>query len=273
MPDLYLRIADQPEDVLSAIAEAMNTRAADPQMRAICASYPEKLPRPGATVVEIGCGNGASSARIIETLAPDTFTGIDPSPGLLELARTRFAGHDGVRFAPGEAVATGLAGASVDIVVAHTVFSHLADPAAALAEAFRVLRPGGMLAVFDGDYATTTVALGEDDPMEAAMVMARRNLVHDPYVMRRLPALLRTTGFDLTGTGAHGYVQTDRPDYMRTLIDRGLAAASRAGAVGDGFVQGISSEADRRIADGTFYGAILFVSLVARKPRSARPAA
>ena len=49
-----------------------------------------------------------------------------------------------------------LPAASFDAAVAHTLVSHVRDPLAVLAEAARVTRPGGCVAVFDGDYASLT---------------------------------------------------------------------------------------------------------------------
>jgi SAM-dependent methyltransferase len=54
------------------------------------------------------------------------------------------------------------------VVVFHTILCHVPGPHLALAEAARVLRPGGWLAVFDGDYATTTLALHPSDPLQAS---------------------------------------------------------------------------------------------------------
>jgi ubiquinone/menaquinone biosynthesis C-methylase UbiE len=45
-----------------------------------------------------------------------------------------------------------------DIVILHTLISHADDPARVLGEARRVVRPGGTVAVFDGDYASLTFA-------------------------------------------------------------------------------------------------------------------
>jgi hypothetical protein len=63
-----------------------------------------------------------------------------------------------------------------------------------LAEAHRVLRPGVELAVFDGDYATATVAIRANDPLQACVEHAIATLVHDPWLVRRLTALIRSAG-------------------------------------------------------------------------------
>ena len=51
-----------------------------------------------------------------------------------------------------------------DAVLFHTCLCHVPGAEKAVAEAFR-MRPGGKIAVFDGDYATTTFAIGENDPL------------------------------------------------------------------------------------------------------------
>jgi ubiquinone/menaquinone biosynthesis C-methylase UbiE len=55
--------------------------------------------------------------------------------------------------------------ASVDAVVAHTFVSHVQEAVTVLKEAGRVVKPGGLIAVFDGDYASLTFAL--DDPVQS----------------------------------------------------------------------------------------------------------
>ncbi len=266
MTDLYLSISEQPEAVLDAIAASMDDRAKDPAMQEICASYMGRLPGPGARVLEIGCGNGASTEALLQATSPAHLTGVDPSEGLLVRARARFHGRDGLRFATGDAADTRQSDAVFDLVVAHTVYSHLPDPAAALAEAFRVLKPGGTLAVFDGDYATNTVALFDGDPLQAAMTATQRNLIHDCYIMRRLPALMEDAGFHPPQCTAHGFVQTQRADYLRSLISRGVNAAAKAAEIGQNLSEAFQTEATRRITNGTFFGAILFISAVATKP-------
>lgn len=266
MADLYLSISTQPDSVLEAIAASMDDRANDPAMQAICASYMGRLPKPGAKVLEIGCGNGASTALLLRAIDPSEMTGIDPAEGLLDRARKRFAGRTAVNFTVGTAVKTDQPDAAYDVVVAHTVYSHLPDPRAALAEAFRVLKPGGTLAVFDGDYATNTVALFDGDPLQAAMIATQRNLIHDGYIMRRLPRMMEDAGFERSRTEAHAFVQTQNPAYMKSLMARGVAAAAKAGDCGLDLSEAFITEAARRAENGSFYGAILFISATTQKP-------
>lgn len=266
MPDLYLRIAEQPDDVLDAIAQGLDSRAADPAMQKACEEYMSKLPRPDAEVLEIGCGNGAATAHIVKHVAPSRLTGIDPAEGLVARARDAFRDRHGVSFSVGDAVETRQKDEDFDVVVAHTVYSHLPDRDAAIAEGRRVLRPGGTMAIFDGDYAANTVALFDGDPLQAAMQAVERNLIHAPYVMRSLPRRLTDAGLNVRETASHGFVQTDAPEYLVNLIGRGVDAASMSGEFSPDLAEGFKREAERRSAEGTFYGAMLFLSVIAEKP-------
>ena len=235
-------------------------------MKAICARYMARITLPeGARVLEVGCGNGAATKLIMQHVKPAQLVGIDPSLTFIDMAGEAFAAEPRVSFALGDAVATGQADACFDLVIAHTVYSHLFDPERALAEARRILRPAGQLVIFDGDFATLTVALFDGDPLQAAVGAVLRNVVHAPYVMRRLPALVTAAGFSMQSVESHGYVQTSSPDYLLTLLSRGAHAAVKAGEITQDFVDGFDREARRRVANGTFYGAMLFLSLTARK--------
>ncbi len=103
----------------------------------------------GGTLLDIGTGTG----RILELLAPRVRQGlgVDASRSMLALARSRLAGpdfaHCGVRLA--DMYRLPLATGSFDIVVMQMVLHHAEDPDLVLAEAARVLRPGGRLLLID----------------------------------------------------------------------------------------------------------------------------
>jgi SAM-dependent methyltransferase len=193
--------------------------------------------------------------------------GVDPSPVFVARAREFAARLDRVSFEVGDGRELRFANDDFDVVVFHTTLTHIPQPERALAEAFRVLRPGGTLAVFDGDYATITVAIDELDPLQTCIEAVKGEFLHDPWLVRRLPALLRSAGFTLVGCRSHGYVQTEHPEYMLSLMDRGADALSTSGRIGTELSAGLKSEARRRAEAGMFFGFIAFASLLARKIR------
>jgi ubiquinone/menaquinone biosynthesis C-methylase UbiE len=268
MVDVHTRITKQPQAVLDTIAQSMTTRAAEPAMRRICANYMGLIPSGAAgRVLEIGCGNGAATKLLMANLEPDALVGVDPSPAFIDMSRSAFVDDPRASFHVGEAGATREQDAQFDLVVAHTVFSHLPDPDGALAEVHRVLKPGGSFVVFDGDFATTTVELFEGDPLQAAVMAIRRNIVHAPYIMRHLPHRISSAGFTVDRVEPHGYIQTSSPDYLLSLLGRGVDASIYEDEIGDDLAEGFKQEARRRVDAGKFYGAILFLSIHAEKPR------
>ena len=134
MTDLLTRIEEQPREVLDAIARSMNIRASEPAMQSICARYMGQIAVRGDRVLEVGCGNGATAKLIMEHLNPARFVGIDPSSVFIGMANETFAGQPRVTFELGDALTSGQPDTFFDLVIAHTVYSHLVDPEGALAE-------------------------------------------------------------------------------------------------------------------------------------------
>jgi ArsR family transcriptional regulator len=104
---------------------------------------------PIGRLVDIGTGTG----RMIELFAPraDQALGIDRSPEMLRLARAKLAeaGLDAVELRQGDMYALPLASNSADTVIIHQVLHYAQNPAAAVAEAGRLLGPGGRLLIVD----------------------------------------------------------------------------------------------------------------------------
>jgi hypothetical protein len=56
--------------------------------------------------------------------------------------------------------------------------------------------------------------------------------VHDRWLVRRLPALVRLCRLDLVGFRSHGFVDAIEPTYMLTVVDRGADLLSQQGLIG-----------------------------------------
>ena len=267
MPDPYSQITEVEPAVLEVLIDAMELRAADPRQREIREELFAQVSIPqGARVLEAGCGSGAVSRELARRREVAEVVGLDPSPVFLERARELAAEIRNLRFDEGDGRSMPYREAEFDAVVFHTCLTHVPGPERALAEADRVLRPGGILAVLDGDYATTTVALGDHDPLQACADAAMAGLVNDRWLVRRLPAIARAAGFEIGRTDSWGYMQTSPADYILTLLDRGADLLVGSPGVGPALAEELKREARRRVEQGSFFGFIAFAGLVAHKP-------
>jgi ubiquinone/menaquinone biosynthesis C-methylase UbiE len=105
----------------------------------------------GAQVLEIGCGTGNLTQRLKQAQPGAKLTGMDPDPRALARAGRKVGHAPGIRFDRGYAQELPYADGSFDRVLSSMMLHHLDDDvkAAAVAEAFRVLRPGGSVHVVD----------------------------------------------------------------------------------------------------------------------------
>ena len=220
----------------------------------------------GARVLEIGCGTGAICRLLAARPEVGEVLGVDPSPVLLARARELASGIRNLSFREGDGRDLPLPGASFDVVVVHRVLSHVPDPEQVLGQAFRVLRPGGWLAVFDGDYATITLATGEPDPLQVCVAAFIPAYITDPWVVRRLPGMVHAAGFAEGRLRSHGFVQASEPDYMLSIAERGADALAAAGRIGPELPAALKAEAHRRVQARSFFGHVAYASLTARKP-------
>lgn len=105
----------------------------------------------GGHVVDIGCGAGFHLGVFAETARG--VVGVEPHPPLAERARQRWSGVPAIEVRDGTAQRLPMEDASADVVHARTAYFFGPGCEPGLAEAERVLRPGGVLAIVDLDLA------------------------------------------------------------------------------------------------------------------------
>jgi len=266
MPDIYATIREAPTAALENIARILEIRAADPQQVEMRTDYLAAVQlAAGGRVLEVGCGTGPVTRALTKAFPTSAVVGIDPSPWFIERAVQLAGGIPNLEFHEGDATRLPVADETIDLLVFHTTLCHIPDLAATLAEARRVLRHGGSLAIFDADYSSTSAANAAADPLQASVAACVDAIVYDPYLTRKLVPAVKRLGLAVRRFRTHSYHGVGDATYLVTIIDRGADALAEQGTIGRELADALKAEARRRVDLGTFYGHLTYASLIATK--------
>jgi SAM-dependent methyltransferase len=153
------------------------------------------LPR----VLDAGCGPGSITLGLASAVAPGEVVGIDVQSAQAEQARARALEHgiSNAGFETASIYEVPFPNGSFDVAFANGVLMHLREPARALAELRRVLRPGGIAAIRDPDFGALLFAPASPllERWLAVRVRVRLHNGGDPFLSRHYRRLLLEAGF------------------------------------------------------------------------------
>jgi len=201
---------------------------------------------PGVSLLDVGCGPGTITADLAARVAPGSVTAVELTDAALNLAHAEIRTHKltNVSFATSDVHRLAFPDDTFDVVHAHQVLQHVADPVQALREMRRVCAPGGIVAARDADYGGFIwhPRLPALDRWLDLYDRAARANGGEPDAGRRLLSWAQQAGFDdITATGSiwcfataetrqwWGQMWADRilhSDLAHQLVDSGMATTA-----------------------------------------------
>jgi SAM-dependent methyltransferase len=186
-------------------------------------------PQPGDVVVDLGCGPGGTLAALASRDASVRLLGVDLAATRLVEAAGRVGTVAAVMVRADLTRPLPLRDGCADVVVCHNVVELLPNPAGLLAEAARILRPGGRATLSHTDFAGLVVH-GADPALTDRVVAAYANVAQpwmghvDPYAARRMPGLATAAGFVVDRVDGHVLASHRIDGVGRLRLDEIVAA-------------------------------------------------
>ena len=151
---------------------------------------------PGQRVLDVGSGPGHQAFEMSSVVASNgQVDGTDPADSAIEIARRRCSDLSNVSFQVGDATKLPFANSIFDAAMSSQVFEYLEDVPGALAEMFRILKPGGRVLIHDTDWGATLWRSSDEERMARIMRIWDGHLA-DPHLPRTLGQRLGAAGFE-----------------------------------------------------------------------------
>jgi len=209
----------------------------------------------GTRVLEAGCGVGAQTVPLARGSPGALFTSVDCSAESLIQARSRVdrAGLSNVAFGQADIFNLPFGEGVFDHVFVCFVLEHLRDPALALANLKKVLKPGGTITVIEGDHGSAYFYPQSSHAQKniQCLVTLQERMGGNALIGREVYPLLADAGFaDILVSPRMVYVDATRPDLVEGFTRQTFIAmveGVRDEAIGNDLITG--SEWDRGIRD------------------------
>lgn len=209
--------------------------------------------QPGQTIVDFGCGPGYAAIEYARRVGPSGHVhAMDINQPFLDHARkiideACLAGRITLHRLDG--LELPLAPGSADRVIARNTIIYVADPVETFTGFHRILRPGGLAHVIEGDWGMMSVEPVPEDDWQALLRTSRWAWPH-PLIGRQLHGVARRAGFGEIAVRMLG--EPDTTGRLSGMIANAIGYARTAGKLEAGRIDRIEAMINEARADGTY---------------------
>jgi ubiquinone/menaquinone biosynthesis C-methylase UbiE len=184
--------------------------------------------RAGERVLDIGSGPGLLANEIAALVGRNgRVCGIDTSEDMLTMSRKRCADQSWTEFKKADATNLPFPDQSFDAAVSTQVYEYVADIPHALAELYRVTRPGGRVVILDSDYGSLVIHTQNDALMARVLSAWNEHFAH-AGLPRILSRQLRDAGFIVR---ERDVIPMFNPEYRENTFGKGALGLMASFAV------------------------------------------
>ncbi len=216
--DPYQSPDTQDPAILNAMIQRLEDRGENDLFNSFIDQYLETVNfEKTKAILDLGCGTGAVTRRIASKAPASTITtGVDISQTLLDVARKK--SDDSIQWKHYEGKTLPFPDESMDLVILHTLLTHVPDPVETLKEAKRVLSPSGKIIIFDADYASTTYAINDFHKGREIDLKLLSAVVHNINVCRAMPTHISNAGLTLDDHTGHIIAEAGKGDFWLSSV-------------------------------------------------------
>ena len=234
--------------------------------------------KPGLCALDLGCGPGTISVGLAKAIEPGELHGVDMEPSQVAVASAiaEAGGQGNATFHVGDVTDLPFDDDSFDLVHGHAVLTYIPDTQAALAEARRVLKPGGLISIREAVYGSSFLAPDYEVIGLAWSIFSELVTADDghPNIGKDLKRHLLQAGFtNITSSASFtSYSTADEVDYFASVIkDWFLSADVRTAAMEYGVAtqqhfDNLERALKRWISSPNAFGAVAYGESIAYKP-------
>jgi len=269
--DPYNRTSELNEAAVTAMAGRLESRGRDPAFLGMLDDYltamdAERL----SLVLDVGCGTGVAARRLARFGSfAGRIVGIDRSSDLIAIAKKEAASESlagTIDFRVGDAAALGDLKGQFDAAIAHTLISHVDDPLAVVSEISACVRPGGSIAIFDGDYASWVFGGANAAAGRELSDIVVAGIITNPNVMREFPGIARDAGVQLVAAKSYVLSEVGKASFFEASMASFPTLLPLAGRVDAATVERLIDVQRRNSAAGTFFGSVNFYAYLLKRP-------